>query len=359
MNKLRQLVGGLTLSLAIDAGADVDTALAGGRSPPRRGPGARYSVRSLLTRDADEQAENLQQWDQTYEQLSPGSFQGRLTDAWFGTIQLFREVTNQSVREGGRAWAGSRTFGVPMAMGAGAVFCGRPLTLDMLLTLGPDDELDFRTPRHLDIVGICVPTGILEAYAHSVDGRSAEARLAGRRLLVPAPDALEAIRTLCADVFELVDHRPALLGYEAVQRSIQEAVLARLHAVLPETDGETPGAAPTCESRRQIVDRARRIVLERAGEHVAVADLCAHLGVSRRTLQYCFETALDVSPVQYLRAMRLNGARRDLKASDRASVQDVAARWGFWHLSHFAADYRRMFGELPSQTLRRGARRES
>ena len=35
----------------------------------------------------------------------------------------------------------------------------------------------------------------------------------------------------------------------------------------------------------------------------------------------------------------------------RTKVQDIAARWGFWHLGHFVTDYRRMFGELPSQTL--------
>ncbi|GHU15365.1 hypothetical protein AGMMS50225_28560 [Betaproteobacteria bacterium] len=34
------------------------------------------------------------------------------------------------------------------------------------------------------------------------------------------------------------------------------------------------------------------------------------------------------------------------------TVGDIAARWGFWHLSHFAADYKEMFGELPSDTLR-------
>jgi len=30
-----------------------------------------------------------------------------------------------------------------------------------------------------------------------------------------------------------------------------------------------------------------------------------------------------------------------------ASVSDVACRWGFWHLSRFAAHYRGLFGELP------------
>lgn len=354
MTRIRRLLGGITLSLALDAGAaDPDTYVAG-KAPARRAPDRRYSVRSLTTRDADEQAENLKQWDQTYEQLSPGSFAGRLTDVWFGDIQLFREVTNQSVHEGGRAWPGSRTFGVPMAMGADAIFCGRPLKPDMLLTLGPSDELDFRTPRHLDIVGICVPTGVFEAYASSIDGRSAEARLAGHRILVPPQPAMHAIRRLCADIFQLVDRRPALLGYDAVQRSIQHAVLAHLYATIPESGQPAAESVPTCESRRAIVERARRIVLERSGEHVSVADLCGLIGVSRRTLQYCFESAFDVSPAQYLRAIRLNGARRDLKiAGESANVQDIAARWGFWHLSHFAADYRRMFGELPSRTLRR------
>ena len=68
-----------------------------------------------------------------------------------------------------------------------------------------------------------------------------------------------------------------------------------------------------------------------------------------------FQDVLDLNPVKFLRALRLNGVRRELKRADpeRETVADVAARWGFWHLSHFAADYRAMFDELPSETLKR------
>jgi AraC family ethanolamine operon transcriptional activator len=38
-------------------------------------------------------------------------------------------------------------------------------------------------------------------------------------------------------------------------------------------------------------------------------------------------------------------------------VQDVAEAWGFWHLSQFATDYRRLFGKRPSETLRERASR--
>lgn len=54
-----------------------------------------------------------------------------------------------------------------------------------------------------------------------------------------------------------------------------------------------------------------------------------------------------------------NAAMKDLAVEelrdsiDEHGVQEVAARWGFWHLSRFASDYRTLFGESPSQTLRR------
>jgi AraC family ethanolamine operon transcriptional activator len=55
----------------------------------------------------------------------------------------------------------------------------------------------------------------------------------------------------------------------------------------------------------------------------------------------------------YFKAGRLNAVRQELKAAaaDTATVHEIAQRWGFWHTGEFAAAYRRLFGELPSQTL--------
>jgi AraC family transcriptional regulator, ethanolamine operon transcriptional activator len=57
--------------------------------------------------------------------------------------------------------------------------------------------------------------------------------------------------------------------------------------------------------------------------------------------------------VAYLRAIRLNHVRRELR--DGRSVTDAATTWGFLHFGSFASDYRRMFGELPSVTVKRRA----
>jgi AraC-like DNA-binding protein len=58
--------------------------------------------------------------------------------------------------------------------------------------------------------------------------------------------------------------------------------------------------------------------------------------------------------MNFLRQVRLAGVRSDLEQGGAPGVvAEAALRWGFNHLSRFAADYRRSFGESPSDTLRR------
>lgn len=148
---------------------------------------------------------------------------------------------------------------------------------------------------------------------------------------------------------------PALLHHAQMRKAMEQALFATLLDTL--ASATTASASPaSCRTRQLVVAQARAYMEAHIDEPITVADLCIELGVSRRTLQYSFQDVLDLNPVKFLRAMRLNGVRRDLKRADasRETVADIAARWGFWHLSHFAADYRAMFYELPSETLKRG-----
>ena len=74
-----------------------------------------------------------------------------------------------------------------------------------------------------------------------------------------------------------------------------------------------------------------------------------------RSLQRGFRELMGVSPKEYLLARRLSGVHRTLRHAHpaRTRVADVANEWGFWHMGQLAADYRRHFGQKPSETLRR------
>jgi AraC family ethanolamine operon transcriptional activator len=61
-----------------------------------------------------------------------------------------------------------------------------------------------------------------------------------------------------------------------------------------------------------------------------------------------------VTPSSYIKSRRLAAVQSELiKKGPEVIISDVANRRGFWHMGSFASDYRKQFGELPSETLRR------
>ncbi len=319
-----------------------------------RAPGeaAPFSVTRRTSSDIDEQAAGLRDWNQVYEQMTPGRFVGGLHEMCFAGIQLFHESTSQAVHEAGAPWTGSRAIGVPVRMDGVGRFRGEPVDADALVTLGAGDELDFYTPRGFEIFGLVVDQQALEAHARQVEHRDLAAAVAVKGVLQPGAERVSELRRLLSSAMQSLDVNPVALQHRQTQRVLAQSMLGAVVTVVA-GDEAAPRCPAACAGRGGVVDAAKAFMRSRIAEPITVADLCRELGVSRRTLQYCFQQVLGINPVAFLRAMRLNGVRRDLKAARPAdTVQDVAARWGFWHLGHFVTDYKRMFGELPSETLR-------
>lgn len=90
---------------------------------------------------------------------------------------------------------------------------------------------------------------------------------------------------------------------------------------------------------------------------VQLRDIAAALGMSERTLRRRFEVDIGTSPMRYLRHRRLAMAQQALQqaATQGLTVTAVALIHGFPELGRFAVEYRRLFGESPSATLRRSA----
>lgn len=106
------------------------------------------------------------------------------------------------------------------------------------------------------------------------------------------------------------------------------------------------------------VRRVQEYVQNRFAEAITLADLCVVSGLKVRRLQMAFRTVVDMTPMQYVRSERLRRARALLGQAGCLSVTWAATQSGFWHMAQFTQDYRRMFGELPSETLRQSAARK-
>jgi AraC-like DNA-binding protein len=107
--------------------------------------------------------------------------------------------------------------------------------------------------------------------------------------------------------------------------------------------------------RPPYLARAEEYVRSNLRNPLSVLDVAAAAGVGPRQLSAAFRRHRGVSTSAFVRQLRLEAAHRDLlSASPSATrVTDVAIRYSLTHLGRFSGDYRRLFGETPSETLRR------
>lgn len=109
-----------------------------------------------------------------------------------------------------------------------------------------------------------------------------------------------------------------------------------------------------CKIAPQHVRRVEQYIIGNIDQDITLEQLVDVGGVSARALFDGFRRFRGTSPMAFLKAMRLERAREDLKnAQSGESVTTIASRWGFYQFGRFAAEYKNTFGELPSETLRK------
>ncbi|MFB9389135.1 AraC family transcriptional regulator [Streptomyces coeruleoprunus] len=144
-----------------------------------------------------------------------------------------------------------------------------------------------------------------------------------------------------------------LAQHPLVARPLEDALLTGLLLTTGHRyrDELTRPARPL---RPAPVKRVMDAVRERPEHPFTVTELAALARVSPRRLQESFRAHVGMTPMEYVRDVRLARTRAELCAAEPGAgvtVSEVAWRWGFTHLGRFAARYRERFGETPSQTL--------
>jgi AraC-like DNA-binding protein len=138
------------------------------------------------------------------------------------------------------------------------------------------------------------------------------------------------------------------LGVAHIEQSLMTALLT----AQPNNYSAALAEPPSAAAPRHVV-RAEAYIRAHADTPITIGALAEAAGVSARTLFEGFRRFRGTTPMAQVKAVRLERAYQELQMSPDQNVTDVAVKWGFVHLGRFARIYRRRFGELPSETLRR------
>lgn len=177
--------------------------------------------------------------------------------------------------------------------------------------------------------------------------------------LIYLPTTLSVYRGYMQELMQLVKQRSSLLKRPDYHQMIIGDVVPLLIDAIPRRKPQFR-IPPHPRQQAQLARRARDYIVAHIHQPLTLKELYTALGVSRRTLFYSFETVFGMTPMEYIKLQRLQGARQSLQAADQAKttrVAPIAHRWGFWHSGHFAQEYKAMFGESPSETLKKRRKR--
>lgn len=298
-------------------------------------------------------------WGLTYQQLSPGRFEGTLERLPLPGLEVFRERTSRALRQHGMIGSGQVGLAVTLS-GRGPLHFNWRRADAFTLMVGRG-AFELCSPAGADIAGVTVDEALLmEAWRCRFPVEEAPWRTGTRGIRLSAW-GLRALRRTLRHVLNWADVPCGAASATDEGLQFRDRLLHRFVEVLAvaNADGGTgtraDGVVERPGSRRGVVRMCCELVQASPQMPISIAQLSGRLGISRRSLQTCFHESVGMSPGRFLRSLRLNDVRLGLSryGAMPRSVRDVATDCGFWHWSQLSSDYRDLFGELPSATLRR------
>jgi AraC-like DNA-binding protein len=161
---------------------------------------------------------------------------------------------------------------------------------------------------------------------------------------------VESLRTAAADA----DYAEGILSNPIARSAFEQFVLTALLLSHPHNYAEGLRRRGKPLSPRDL-KRAVDYIEANLGEPIGLPDIVAASGVPGRTLLKHFRDFRGTSPMRHLRQARFRTVHQALRrASHEEGVMDIAATHGFTHMGRFSIEYRKLFGETPSDTLKRG-----
>ena len=302
----------------------------------------------ILVSDIEEMSYMVDPWQLRMNQISPGKLQATFSVVQLLGILLTRERWSHRVAAAGVTPVGYAAFGAPCS---GCSFTWRdcqmggehmaysPNSLDTgFVTMDQDDHWVMLIPVTLldDFLGEELAADLLQDKCHI----QCDPRLIGQ------------LSCLVTDTIALLEPNGACQVDHQVLVALKNQLLVATTRVLLNNTGA--GRHEEQATRRFLAYQRARHAIEATASYSSMEKLAKEVGVSRRTLEVAFRESAGISPQRFVSYVRLNRLHRDLlrASSNGLSVTEAEMKLGFSEFGRTAGYYKKLFDELPSETLK-------
>ena len=289
-----------------------------------------------------------------YTQIQAGKFEAEYAQAWLGNVQIFRESVNVGARIQAAPPSSILPFSFILPTSENVRYCQSPLGNTNSITQATGGYWDVVFTKNLKYFSAAFERDYFFEGFQSIKEQEVPSDFLLSKTTQTMPELVNHYGLLISQALDLVQARPELLDDKPIMNLLSSQLLA---AVIDTLTAKNIGDSklPKLKKRQRGVNNVIDYLQTHAAELPDIQTLCSVAELSERSLQYGFMEALGITPIQYLRLVRLNGAKRSLEQANPNfnRVVDVATQWGFVELGRFSKEYKSLFCELPSQTLAR------
>jgi len=289
--------------------------------------------------DFDQYAKLVGQADLVHTQLDAGFFKGELIQIINGPVIISTHKMNRIILQEGIGVKGYTTFLVPGNMEQDFSWRKKRLKGNVIGILKSNMEHScitrsnfFGTPVSIEDKFL-VETANLLGYPNFIN-------------FIRHKETINISVKIAEKIHQLVEFccRNEITDTSVISFEIPKLIIKTISESNP-VDNFKKG------SRRGMVFRKAQDIIHHNFENpIDTFSLSSEVGVSERNLRYAFKEKSGLSPMKYVRHYKLNKIRKLLQTGRVEKIIDPANQMGFWHTGQFAADYKQLFGELPSET---------
>ena len=305
-------------------------------------------------------AEASRDYDLDVKQIDCGAFSTYLQEIQCGPGVITRFSITRRVDVNGNPPPGVWTFGIPTLNCQPFVWRGKQSAGNTIQIYNPSTDLALITHPEFEAIDVSISEQGFDDLNQLWGLPDLSAMTANKEMLNCHPATMHRLRNAHKSICRTAENNPQCFdkGFHqssSQSKQLQNRIKHQVPYLLAQAlmSAEAPGIKATAITRDRAVTTAIDYIQSLRCKDVSTEMICRETGINIRTLQRAFLERYGITPKAYLQSQRLNKAYKVLLDSDpkTTKIKDVALGQGYWHMSQFAADYRRQFGELPSRTL--------
>ncbi len=306
--------------------------------------------------DVDRFKEFFEYQNKEIIQLSPGPLQAEFLSIQVGNLFFVYNQANQGIQFSGEGTKEYISFAILWSENEKEYYSFRhPLEPKRTIFGFNNREADDIFPQGARLTQIIIPVKTFDAYADQLKRHDIDDNFRSKNHVNLLPTGMNEIKYYLKQLVWLALHKPTWLQNPHIEQLVADDFLPLLISNIPTKLNSKCFIKPS--RRAKLIAQAEKEMLVHLEKPLTLKQLAQNLGSSSSALSYGFQDLFGLSPMRYLKVRRLNAVRERLKASEpeRCTIAILASEFGFYSPCHFTQDYKAMFGELPSDTLRNTA----